>query len=167
MRGITLIGMPAAGKSTIGKLLAQRLGWKFVDLDILIKAKTGRSPAEFIKEKGEQEFLNLEELCACGSDFFQTVFAPGGSIVYSPKAMDKLKSETVIFYLDLPLTDVQKRLDENLKARGIIGLAQKGLENIYKERTALYQRFAHHTIPYLKQGKEEIVNQIHQLLSSS
>ena len=62
---ITLVGMPASGKSTIGVLLAKRLGYSFVDVDIVIQEKTGQLLKEIIAERGTEGFLKVEEACEC------------------------------------------------------------------------------------------------------
>jgi shikimate kinase len=82
-KGITLIGMPGSGKSTIGKLLAKKSDRKFIDLDILIKVKSGKSHTDILAEQGDSALLKLEEFYTLGLDFTDTVFSPGGSIVYS------------------------------------------------------------------------------------
>jgi shikimate kinase len=156
MKGITLIGMPGAGKSTIGKMLAKRTGFKFVDLDVLIKEKTGRSHADILENDGEDRLLELENKYTLELDLAQTIFSPGGSIVYSKPAMEKLKNETKITYLELSLSEIKKRLGKNLKTRGIIGLKQKGLEGLFAERTPLYKESAHRTINCSGLSDEEI-----------
>lgn len=174
MKAITLIGMPGAGKSTIGKVLADRLGfsagggpasgWKFVDLDVVIKEKEGKSHAEIAKKKGDDALVKIEETYTLGLDFDRVVFSPGGSIVYSPRAMEKLRRETWIIYLDLPFEEIRKRLGENLETRGIVGLAQKGLEGLFAERTPFYQKYAHHIINCLNLSDAEVVQKIYALL---
>jgi len=170
MKGITLIGMPGAGKSVIGKQLANQLGWNFIDLDILLKEKEGKDLIEIIREKGEREFVELETKYALELTLANTVFSPGGSIVYSPRAMEKLNSETNIIYLDVPFEEIKNRLAGDLETRGIIGLALNGLDNLFKERVLLYQNFSHHTISCAGSSEKEIINQIYnfsKLFSSS
>lgn len=144
MKGITLIGMPGSGKSTVGRLLAQKLRWGFVDLDILIREKEGRSHSEILKQDGERALLALEEKYALGLDLENAVFSPGGSIIYSEAAMEKLRNETKIFYLDLPFREIVTRLGEGVYDRGIVGLRSKTLEELFEERTAHYRLAAHH-----------------------
>lgn len=138
-KGITLIGMPGSGKSTIGKHLAKRLNFKFIDLDVLIKEKEGEGHDSIAKKRGEDELLRLEEAYTLGLDLERTVFSPGGSIVYSKKAMEKLAKETAIFYIELPLWELEKRLRGKLYNRGIIGIREKGLDGLFRERTPLYE----------------------------
>lgn len=174
MKGITLIGMPGAGKSTIGKMLAKELGfsaqggsassWKFVDLDILIKEKEGRSHADILEKDGTEALLNVEEKHALDLDLAKTVFSPGGSIIYSPEAMEKIKNETKIIYLELPMKDIKKRLGKNIETRGIVGLKEKGIDDLFAERTPLYESFAHYTISCLALTDKSIVNKIINLI---
>lgn len=162
MKGVTLIGMPGAGKSTIGKLLAERLRYKFVDLDILIKEKEGRSHTDILENDGEVKLLKLENDYTLGLDFSKTVFSPGGSIIYSPKAMEKLKSDTTIFYLEMPIGKIRKRLGIGLEKRGIVGLAEKGLQKLFEERTPVYKSYADHTIDCSSLSDKSIANVILQ-----
>lgn len=160
MRGITLIGMPGAGKSTIGKAVAEKLGFSFVDLDILIKEKEGRSHAKILEQDGERRLLDLEEKYTLGLDFANTVFSPGGSIIYSKDAMKKLQKETSIVYLAMPLSKIRNRLGSRINLRGIVGLKEKGIRKLFHERELLYASFAHHTIDCAKISDEVIANRI-------
>jgi shikimate kinase len=144
MKGVALIGMPGSGKSTVGRLLAQKLGWQFIDLDVLIKEKSGRSHSEILKQDGERALLILEEKYTLDANLEDTVFSPGGSIIYSKAAIEKLKNDTRIFYLDLPFREIVTRLGEGVQDRGIVGLQSKTLEELFEERTAQYRLAAHH-----------------------
>lgn len=156
--------MPGVGKSTIGKKLAEKLSWKFLDLDIFLREKTQKSPSELIQKIGEPGFLQMEAVATMGLDLQETVFAPGGSIIYAAPAMEKLKKETKIFYLSLPLAEIRKRLEENLETRGIIGLNEKGLENLYRERAALYRKYAGSEISCVDRSPEQIIDDLIQKL---
>jgi len=164
MNSVTLIGMPGAGKSTIGRRLAGQLGFRFIDLDVLIKEKEDKSHTQIVKEKGDAELLRLEETYTLALDFMKTVFSPGGSIIYSPLAMEKLRSETTIIYLELPFLEIKKRLGLNLEHRGIVGLGKNGLEGLYKERAPLYRRFAHRTIDCRDLSDKEVIKRIYEIL---
>ena len=78
---ITLVGMPASGKSTIGVLLAKRLGYSFVDVDIVIQEKTGQLLKEIIAERGTEGFLKVEETVNAELETERSVIAPGGSVI--------------------------------------------------------------------------------------
>lgn len=162
MRGITLIGMPGAGKSTIGKELARETGRKFFDLDIFIKEKEGKSHVDIAKEKGDQALMTLEEKHTLNLNLTGLVFAPGGSIIYSKPAMDKLCQETLVIFLNQPLEEIRRRLGKRINRRGIVGLIEKGLDGLYAERTALCREFAHKIINCYGRTDLEIIHEILQ-----
>ncbi len=164
MKSITLIGMPGSGKSTIGRLLAQRLKTRFLDLDETIRDKEKKTHSQIMKESGEKELLKLEEFYTLGLDFSSLVFSPGGSIVYSPKAMEKIKKESRVVYLELPLEEIKKRLGNEAENRGIVGLAEKGVGKLFGERTPLYKKFADFTLNCSGLGVEEIIGKINEIL---
>ena len=142
-RSITLIGMPASGKSTIGKIVAKKLGWDFVDLDELIEEKTGKRYDEILEQEGERKLLDLENRFTLELDFGRNlVFSPGGSIIYSPEAVDKIKKETWVIHIDLPLEEIERRLKERPIKGGIVGLKEKGLKKLFEERDMIYRKFA-------------------------
>ncbi|MFA5386414.1 MAG: shikimate kinase [Candidatus Paceibacterota bacterium] len=147
MKGITLIGMPGAGKSTIGKLLAKHLRFKFLDLDILINQKEGIDIDEILQNKGDEEILRLETDYTLQQNLSDTVFSPGGSIIYSPQAMEKIKQETTVIYLETPLKEIRKRLNGKIKRQNtIVGLREKGIDKLYEERIPLYKSYADSTV---------------------
>jgi len=162
MTGITLIGMPGSGKSTIGKLLAEKLGYKFVDLDILIKEKGGCGHEEILEKDGEAELLRLENLYTLDLDLENTIFAPGGSIIYSLPAMEKLRKETNIIYLELPFWEIKNRLGDSIDSRGIVYFREKGIIKLFQERDILYKKFSHKIIPCLGLDKERLIHEILQ-----
>ncbi len=163
-KGLTLIGMPGSGKSTIGKLLAGNLGWRFLDLDIHIKDRIGMSHSEILEEKGDREFIRLEGDLALNLDYDRLVFSPGGSIVYSAQAMDRVKKETEIFYLLLPVSEIRERLGSGINGRGIVGLKEKGLDRLFEERDILYRKYADKILDCGGLDKNDIVNLISENL---
>ncbi len=161
MSALTLIGMPGSGKSTIGKLIAHQLGWNFVDLDILILEKTSVSHDKILDEQGQEALLKLENDLTVELPFTNLVFSPGGSIIYSQEAMEKIKHESKIIYLELPLTEIQRRLGNNAdNSRGIVDFKEKGYVGLYTERTPVYERYAHHIIPCLDLDITTIVERV-------
>lgn len=148
-KGITLIGMPGCGKSTVGEALASQLGWKFVDLDTLIFEKAGRTHTQILREQGSRgpsTLLYLENKYTLELALDQLVFSPGGSIVYCTEAMHRLSRETCIVYLSASLKIITERLgDISGNDRGIVGL-EKGLPKLFAERTKIFKRYAHFTI---------------------
>jgi shikimate kinase len=143
MANVTLIGMPGSGKSTLGALIAQRLGYRFVDGDAIIES-SGRRLQEIIDRDGEEGFLRIEEAELVKLAGQGQVFAPGGSCVLSPAAMDHLRKLSVVMYLDVPLALLERRLGTDAMARrGIVGLRHTNLAQLYEIRRPLYLRYAH------------------------
>jgi len=169
MKGITLIGMPASGKSTIGKKLAGRLKWKFVDLDVLINTEEGTAVDEILRKKGEQELLRLENIYTLKQNFSDVVFSPGGSIIYSAEAMEKLKKETTVIYLETSLKEIKKRMKNHIRKEAVVGLEGKGLDNLFQERDPMYKSNADYVIDCSafsrRSAQNSLVNHIISLLN--
>ncbi len=142
MENITLLGMPGAGKSTIGVLLAKALGYDFLDTDLSIQNKEGMLLREIIEKKGLAEFKKIEEEVNASVKADHTVIAPGGSVIYGKKAMEHLASISKVIYLDVSFEELEKRLG-NLKKRGVVFENGQTLLDLYEERVPLYQKYAH------------------------
>ena len=141
MNNITLIGMPGAGKSTIGVVLAKVLGYQFLDSDLLIQKQEKRRLSEIIEEEGYKGFKDVENRVNASIEAENTVIATGGSVVYCEEAMEHLKSIGTVVYLKLSLNALSKRLG-NLKGRGVLLREGQTLTNLYEERTPLYEKYA-------------------------
>lgn len=142
---ITLIGMPASGKSTVGVLLAKRLGYSFVDVDIVIQEQEGRLLKEIIESEGTDGFLTIEERVNRGLDVRRSVIAPGGSVIYGRSAMEHLKEISTVVYLQLGFREVKCRLGD-LKDRGVALGEGMTLKDLYEERVPLYEQYADITV---------------------
>lgn len=139
---ITLIGMPLVGKSTVGRRLAKRLGYRFVDIDLIIEKESKLKLQDIIETSGEDKFLKMEEaavLSLCKP--FDSVISPGGSIIYSKPAIDFLKLHSIIIFLDAPFSAISKRAADYPR-RGIIKRDAKNLEELFRQRRPLYLEFA-------------------------
>ena len=99
MKNLVLIGMPGAGKSTVGVLLAKSMLMNFCDTDLLIQNSTGESLSDTIKSRGIDAFIRLEDEIIYNTEFKNSVIATGGSAVYGERAMNKLRENGKIFYL--------------------------------------------------------------------
>ncbi len=143
---IVLIGMPAAGKSTIGVLLAKKLGLSFMDTDLVIQAREKKLLSEIIAQRGIDHFLELEEHCLCSLGVTDSVIATGGSAVYSGRAMAALGKNGVIVYLETELDALEKRLS-SLDSRGVIRSRGQSIADLFHERIPLYQKYADATVP--------------------
>lgn len=140
-----LIGMPGAGKSTIGVLLAKALGYEFVDTDLVIQQREGKLLKEIIAEKGNDGFKKIEEAVNASVEAHQSVIAPGGSAIYSEKAMRHFKEIGKVIYLKLSFRSVKHRLG-NLKARGVVLKQGQTLRGLYDERVPIYEEYADITV---------------------
>ena len=142
---IILIGMPGSGKSTCGVVSAKMLLKNFYDTDLLIQNLEGKSLQEIIDKNGVEYFAKAEERAILSLDIKGTVIATGGSVVYSDKAMEHLKSLGKIIYLHLSYEDMCKRIS-NLETRGIVLQNGETLEDMYNERLPLYNKCCHRRI---------------------
>lgn len=141
MDNITLIGMPGAGKSTLGVVLAKILGYQFLDSDLLIQKEEKRRLSEIIEKEGIESFISIENRVNASIKAEETVIATGGSVVYCEDAMKHLKSIGKIIYLKLSFEAVSKRLGD-LKGRGVVLKENQTLEDLYAERVPLYEKYA-------------------------
>ena len=138
---IILIGMPGAGKSTVGVVLAKVLGYDFIDSDLLIQAETGKRLFEIINASGIDGFLKVENEVNSRIETNHTVIATGGSVIYGEEAMAHLKSIGTVVYIQVPYADLEKRLG-NLLKRGVAIRNGSTLKDLYDERVPLYEKYA-------------------------
>lgn len=141
MNNIILIGMPGAGKSTLGVVLAKVLGYEFVDSDLLIQKQEKRRLHQIISQEGIEGFTLIENRVNASIETEETVIATGGSVVYCKEAMEHLKSIGTVVYLKLSLESLSKRLG-NLKGRGVLLKNGQSLKDLYEERVPLYEKYA-------------------------
>jgi shikimate kinase len=158
-QNLVLIGMPGVGKSTVGVLLAKATSRDFLDTDVLIQAREGRSLQQILDAEGRAAFVRLEERYLIGLETSGCVIATGGSAVYSAGAMTHLAARGRIIYLRLPLEVLQERVT-NLGARGIVKEPQQTLAEIFRERSPLYARWAQVTIDCLGRTPDQVVDAI-------
>jgi shikimate kinase len=153
---IVLTGMPGAGKSTVGVLLAKRLGRHFLDTDVYIQAREERRLQDILEQEMLDGFRALEERYVLGLDCRQHVIATGGSVVYSPRAMAHLRRHGAVIYLHVPVPVLQARL-RDLNSRGVVRAAGQTLHGLFAERHPLYLRYAHHVIRCGRRSHEEVL----------
>ncbi len=156
---IILIGMPGAGKSTVGVVLAKKLGYAFVDSDLIIQSKEGRLLHEIISKRGIEGFWKIEETVNASIEAHRCVIATGGSAVYGAKAMEHFKQIGSIIYLQLSCDAIADRLGD-LSERGVTLKEGQGLPELYDERIPLYEKYADVTIDCEAMTIREIVEQI-------
>lgn len=156
---IVLIGMPGAGKSTAGVLLAKTLGMTFIDTDLLIQKKEGRFLQDIINSEGLDNFMVIEESAVLELVTEGSVIATGGSVVYSSAAIDHLKEDSILVYLKHGFHKIEQRIN-NVKTRGIAMRAGQSLADLYKERTPLYEKYADITISCSGKHMEVLILEI-------
>jgi shikimate kinase len=139
---ITFVGMPGSGKSVLGKELARVLGYRFLDVDKIMEEKKKLKLQQILENLGDEGLIRFEEQTILGlSKLENCIISPGGSVVYSEKAMKFLKENSTVVFLDCSFQSLKKRLT-GASTRGIVGLKNKGLEALFKERIALYRKYA-------------------------
>lgn len=159
MSNIVLIGMPGCGKSTIGVILAKTIGVGFIDTDLIIQQRENRLLQDIINSDGIEFFLDCEAQAVKTVECNNTVIATGGSVVYREDAINHLKKNGKIFYLDVPLFEIKKRLN-NISTRGIAADKNDSIEDIYAERESLYKKYADEIIDLADCDIEEAIEKI-------
>lgn len=163
MKNIVLIGMPGAGKSTIGVLLAKTMLMDFCDTDLIIQKKEGTALCEIIKEKGTDEFIRIEDEIIGAQNFSNCVIATGGSAVYGENAMKKLKENGIVVYLAVNSAELEKRIC-NIHTRGIAMKEGTTIAELYAERAPLYEKYADITVDCSDSTPEQCVDDIAEKL---
>ena len=160
---IVLIGMPGVGKSTIGVIAAKQLGFQFVDADLLIQQQENRLLSEIIAKDGIDAFMQIENQVNSTIHADHSIISTGGSVVYGVKAMEHLKSIGIVVYLKLSYDALRCRL-HNLKDRGVVLREGQTLQDLYQERTPLYEKYADIVVEEdsldIEQTREELEKQV-------
>ena len=138
---ISLIGMPAAGKSTIGVVLAKLSGLRFVDTDLNIQVEAGATLQQILDSKGYRYLRSFEEEVLLGIELEGAIIATGGSVVYSEAVMQKLTTAGPVVYLEADMATLQHRVAA-APMRGIACAVGQDFVDIFAERTPLYKRYA-------------------------
>lgn len=160
---VVLIGMPGAGKSTMGVILAKVSGRDFIDADLLIQAEEKRLLSEIIEQDGVDGFLAIEERVNTSIQATNAVIATGGSVIYGEKAMEHLREIGTVVYLRLSYETIDSRLS-NIKGRGVALRDGQTLKDLYEERRVLYEKYAHIVVDEEGLGIEETVEKTLQAL---
>lgn len=141
MMNLVLIGMPGAGKSTVGVVLAKNLGMSFMDSDLVIQETEGKKLHELIAEHGTDGFIEIEGRVNASLNPTNSIIATGGSAVYSNEAMQHLKNIGKVCYLKLSYDSINDRLGD-LDERGVVLKPGQTLLDLYNERVPLYEKYA-------------------------
>ena len=154
---IVLIGMPGVGKSTVGVILAKVLGYQFLDADLLIQEQEGKLLKDIIAEVGTDGFIQVENRVNASINCTKTIIATGGSVIYGQEAMEHLKEIGIVVYLEVPFSELEKRLSD-IKGRGVVLKDGQTLYDLFMERTPLYEKYADIRVSEEGLGVEETVD---------
>ncbi len=134
--------MPGTGKSYIGEKLAETLAYKLIETDVLLEAFFGQTIFLVLDNVSENSFLKEQENILLTSTNIPEPFivSPGGSIIYLERAMFHLKKVLKVTYLKNSLETILERVAKS--PRKIIGMKGKTVEQLYKERSLLYEKWA-------------------------
>ena len=159
LKNVVLIGMPGVGKSTIGVLLAKKLGYEFIDSDLLIQSREKKLLKDIIAEKGLDGFLEIEADVNSSVEIENVVLATGGSVVYKERAMKHLKEIGTVVYLKVSYEELEKRLG-NLKERGVALKEGQTLKDLCDERCPLYEKYADIIVDEENLGLDETLDKV-------
>ena len=137
--------MAGAGKSTIGKQLAKLLDFNFLDGDLIIEERINQSIQNFLDQHGGKEFTKIEEEVLLSINIDKTILATGGSAVLSDNAMQFLRKESEVIFLDVTYENISKRI-LNVSERGLVRDPNQSLQETYDERLSLYRKYADHVV---------------------
>ena len=138
-KNLIFIGMPAVGKSTVGIVVAKRLGMRFIDTDLLIQEQEGKLLREIIAEVGEEGFLKIENQVNSSVKAENSVISPGGSVIYCKEAMEHFKKIGTVVYLKASYQTIKKRI-RNPKKRGVVLREGQTFRDLYNERIPYFEK---------------------------
>lgn len=163
MKNVILVGMPGAGKSTLGVVLSKRIGYGYIDSDSVIVAREGKRLPELIAELGNDGFLDVEAKVNSAICASRCVIATGGSAIYRSDAIQKLKENGIVVYLKLSYEEICRRLGD-LKTRGVVLKEGFTFQDLYDERSPLYEAQADYIVGLdgcsIEESVEKIVEEI-------
>ena len=160
---LVLIGMPGAGKSTVGVVLAKKLGYFFMDSDLVIQQREKRLLHEIMEAEGTDGFIEVENRVNASIQADRTVIATGGSVIYGNEAMEHLRQIGTVIYLKLSDKEIAHRLGD-LNERGVVLKQNQTLTDLYQERTPLYEQYADLVVDCEGLQLREVVDKITGML---
>ncbi|TVZ41412.1 shikimate kinase [Alteromonadaceae bacterium 2753L.S.0a.02] len=158
-KSVILIGMPGAGKSTTGVLLAKRLAKGFIDTDLLIQQRVDMTLQDYLDRNGYIALRRLEEEVLLSEGLENAIVATGGSVVYSEAAMNRLAGLGPRVWLKIALSSMKERIT-NQATRGLASQPGATLDTIFAERSSLYERYADITVAADSGSAEKVVQDI-------
>lgn len=142
---IVLVGMAGAGKTTVGQALAMELDWVHLDTDRLMEAHWGRLLQDIYDAMGRKAFLAAEEELVSGLDIRRTVVSTGGSVIYGPRAVARLRALGPVVFLNPDVQTVTRRVAD-AQGRGLCIAKGQTVADLYAERRPLYEAAADLTL---------------------
>ena len=162
MKNIIFIGMPASGKSTVGVVVAKRLGYDFIDTDLLIQKQENRLLKEIIADVGNEGFLAIENQVNREVEAERAVISPGGSVIYCKEAMEHFKEIGTVVYLQVSFETIDARIS-CAKNRGVVLKEGQTLHDLYEERTKLFEKYADYVVSEEGLSLEETIDKVLEL----
>ncbi|MDB3868060.1 shikimate kinase [Gammaproteobacteria bacterium] len=142
---ISLIGMAGAGKSTVGRELANILNFRLIDSDTLIEEQQGKSLQKILDDEGYIRLREIENSVLKNLHFKEIVLSTGGSAVYSDEAMKHIQQNSKVIFLDVSFNKILERVPI-FHDRGFAKAPSQSIEDAFEERQELYNKYSHHTV---------------------
>ena len=142
---ISLIGMAGAGKSTVGRELANILNFRLIDSDVLIEEQQGKSLQKILDDEGYIRLREIENSVLKNLHFKEIILSTGGSAVYSDEAMKHIQQNSKVIFLDVSFNEILERVP-NFHERGFAKAPSQSIEDAFEERQELYNKYSHHTV---------------------
>ncbi|WP_250462758.1 shikimate kinase [Microbulbifer litoralis] len=158
-RSVVLIGMPGAGKSTLGVLLAKELALDFVDTDLLIQSREGRTLQEIMNESDYLNLRRIEGEVIADAELPSHVIATGGSVVYSEEGMANLRRFGPVVFLNCSAAELRRRIN-NYESRGIAKAPGQSFAALFEERQALYRQYADITVDCDGKDMQQVLDRL-------
>lgn len=162
-KNIVLIGMPGAGKSTVGILLSKETGLNFIDTDVAIQVREGKTLQRIVDQLGYIRLRDIEQEVILELAPDNAVIATGGSAVYGDRAMRYLAEQGVIIFIDVALEQLSVRV-KNIDTRGVARKPGQDFEDLFRERKLLYEQYADIRIAVDNESAEQVLLMILQAL---
>ena len=142
---ISLIGMAGAGKSTVGRELANILNFRLIDSDVLIEEQQGKSLQKILDDEGYIRLREIENSVLKNLHFKEIILSTGGSAVYSDEAMKHIQQNSKVIFLDVSLNEILERVP-SFHDSGFAKAPSQSIEDAFKERQELYNKYSHHIV---------------------
>ena len=142
---ISLIGMAGAGKSTVGRELANILNFRLIDSDVLIEEQQRKSLQKILDDEGYIRLREIENSVLKNLHFKEIILSTGGSAVYSDEAMKHIQQNSKVIFLDVSFNEILERVP-SFHDRGFAKAPSQSIEDAFEERQELYNKYSHHIV---------------------